>query len=99
MFALCFVALPRGLVNSLVSCTTWAGACVALGPWRGRAVFYVGFIYFFFSRSHQSGYSLQCIMVLIILFLFWCLFLYIFFLLWAVVSSAPSAEVLPVTVI
>ena len=73
---LCRVLL-RGLVYSLVVCTTWAGAPLALVPWRGGAVFYVGFI-FYFSGGHQSGCSLQYIMVLIIfilVFIFTCSFL------------------------
>ena len=58
------------------------------------------FVIFYFSGGHQSGCSLQYVMVLIIfnLFLFWCLFLHILFY-WAVVSSAPGATVPPVTII
>ena len=58
------------------------------------------FVIFYFSGGRQLGCSLQYIMVLIIfiLFLFWCFFLDILFY-WAVVSSVPSAAVLPVAII
>ena len=78
---LCRVLL-RGLVYSLVGCTTWAGAPVALVPWwgGGRSILCRIYLFFYFSGGHQSGCSLQYIMVLIIfiiilVFIFTCSFL------------------------
>ena len=103
--SVCFVAsCSGGLMYSLVVCATWAGAlwCWLLGGGGGGAQCSMQglFVIFYFSGGRQLGCSLQYIMVLIIfiLFLFWCFFLDILFY-WAVVSSVPSAAVLPVAII